>query len=128
MMHRLRPHWIAGLLCVATVIVPVHGFGATVPDAGHESFVKRIVPIMWGRQPLSVRELNVMVQLIEQTDRSTFVRSLAKSAEYRKRWAPFIRDLLAVYRIGDPTNTGCYAESAMASVGPELAAHICSCC
>ena len=91
------------LLCGAFIAPPL--WAAEVPDAGDEAFVRRILPMVWGRDPLSSREVRVMVQIIQQTSRQELIRGLAKAPIYRKRWAPFLRDLIAVYRIGDPTNT-----------------------
>ena len=112
------------VLFVCGTFIASPALAATVPDAGDEAFVRRVLPMMWGRHPLSSREVDVLVHVLKETNRTEFVQTLATAPEYRKRWAPFVRDLIAVYRIGDPTNTECYSSSAMESVGPELAAHV----
>ena len=45
-------------------------------DAGDEAFVRRLLPQLWGRHARSVRELDLLVQVIEQSDRATLVRAM----------------------------------------------------
>ena len=79
-----------------------------VPDAGHEAWVKRTMPLIWGRKPRSINEVSALVQLVEALGRENVVRTMARAPEFLDRWAPFIKDALGVYRIGDPTNFECY--------------------
>ena len=48
-------------------------------DAGDEAFVRRAVPMMWGRNPESIREVDVLVQVLRGTggDRAGLVRAMA---------------------------------------------------
>lgn len=97
--------------------------GAQVADAGDEAFVRRLVDVMWGRGPHSIREVAVLVEIAQQTSRGELVRSMAKSPEYVQRWGPWLRDELGVARLGNQSNERCYG-SAGVDVGPELAQHV----
>jgi hypothetical protein len=81
-------------------------------DGGDEAFVRRLVPLMWGRHPLGVHELEVFIQLIEQSDRATLVRSMTKSAEYHRQWEDVLGDALFVNRIEERSNSRCWSRLA----------------
>lgn len=76
-------------------------------DAGDEALVRRLVPQLWGRQPESIREVDLLVQVIEQGGRSTLVRAMMGSEEFAVRWLEVIKDLLHVNRVGDRSGIGC---------------------
>ncbi|MFT5430014.1 MAG: hypothetical protein ACI9OJ_000687 [Myxococcota bacterium] len=112
-MSRFRPFVIAVLLaafasCSADSEMPP----SSVPDAGEEAFVKRVLPLMWGRKPTSIREVAVLVDIANTVGRSELVRLMAQSVDFRDHWASVFKDILGVYRIGDPTNVGCYGTRA----------------
>jgi len=100
-------------------------------DAGDEAFVRRVVPQLWGRHPLSIREVDLLIQIIEQSDRSTLVRAMMRSEEFAVRWLDVIKDLLRVNRVGDRSGIGCTSVDELvlgdpkALLGdPELAAFV----
>ena len=93
-----------------------------LPDAGDEAFVRRLVPVMLGRGPLALQEVEVFLQVLEQTDRETLVRALARSEEYRSRWADVLLDALAVNRIGERANPPCFGVALLSGDEGELAA------
>lgn len=93
-------------------------------DAGDEAFVKRLVPLLWGRRPASIREVEVLVGVLTQTDRATLVRAMARSPEFRARWAHFLKDFLGVNRAAFRANPACYGEPLLPTVGSELAGHV----
>ncbi len=76
-------------------------------DAGDEAFVRRVVPQLWGRHPLSIREVDLMTQVIEQSDRRTLVRAMMRSEQFSTRWMEVIKDMLHVNRVGDRSGIGC---------------------
>ena len=111
---------------------PAVGPGPEVPaalgvaphDAGDEAWVKRVLPFVWGRRPVSVREVEVFVQLTEARGREQVVRAMAGSEEYRRRWGLFLRDALAVHRLGFSANPGCYGATLRPEPTGDLAAFV----
>lgn len=93
-------------------------------DAGDEAFIREAVSALWGRFPLSIREVEVLGQVLAQTDRATLIRRMARSPEYRARWSPFLLDALGVPRIGVQAKPACTGEPLMTSADPALAAHV----
>ena len=77
-------------------------------DAGDELFVRRVTPLMWGRHPLGIHEVDVLVQALGTTTRADFVRRMTRSFEYHRRWEAVLEDALFVNRIGDRANTRCF--------------------
>lgn len=108
MIHRvLRLVLAAGLFLVAAC--PQTTFDPPpLGDAGDEAFVRRAVPLLYGRNPASIREVDAMVQLVAQSDRATLIRTMAKSPDYVDRWAEFVMDSLFVNRTGERGNAACY--------------------
>jgi hypothetical protein len=74
--------------------------GEVVCDAGDEAFVRRVLPQLWGRHPASVRELDLFVQVISQSDRKTLVSALMQSDDFILRWSEFLMDHLQIDRGG----------------------------
>ncbi|MFT7625312.1 MAG: hypothetical protein ACI9WU_004503, partial [Myxococcota bacterium] len=91
---------------------------------GDETFVKRVLPLLWGRKPASLREVQVLVDLTAELGREGLVRAMARSPEYVTRWLPFLRDVLFVNRAGARANVGCYGDPLRATSGPELATFV----
>jgi hypothetical protein len=90
-------------------------------DAGDEAFVRRLVPLMWGRTATSVNEVSVLVDVLAASDREQLVRAMARSPEFVDAWQANLMDMTGVNRVGARANRGCYAESAGQADGPELA-------
>jgi len=76
-------------------------------DAGDEAFVRRLLPQLWGRHPRSVREIDLLVQIIEQSDRATLVNAMMDSPYFVLRWTEVIKDILQINRIGERSGRGC---------------------
>jgi hypothetical protein len=95
-----------------------------VADAGDEAFVKRVVPLMWGRKPSSIREVSVLVQLIQQSSRAEVVYRMSRSPEFIDRWSVFLRDHLGVFRLGDQANQACYGQALVEQDRGAIALHI----
>jgi len=98
----------------ALVAVALLGLSCPVPDpvlendAGDAAFAQRATWLLWGRRPTSAAERDVLVRMIEATDRATLVREMAKTPDYVDRWQEFLYDALAVNRNGDRSNSLCY--------------------
>ncbi len=104
--------------------------GEELCDAGHEAWVKRAIPLLQGRKPASIREVRLLVSMIEQIEaqggdgRAVVAAGLADGALYRERWATFFFDALRVNRIDERRNVGCYDTLTAAADSPDLAAFV----
>ncbi len=99
-------------------------------DAGHEAFVQRLVMFVQGRKPESIREVRLLVQMIEQLDamggdgRAAVARGLARGDRYLERWKTHLFEELRVNVTGDRRNDLCYDLVGSDADSPELAAWI----
>ncbi|HCP47395.1 MAG TPA: hypothetical protein DIU15_15240, partial [Deltaproteobacteria bacterium] len=88
-------------------------------------------PQLWGRHPQSIREVDLLVQVIQQSDRSSLVQAMMNTEEFAVRWLDVVKDMLKVNRVGDRSGIGCTSVDedvlgdprAMVGV-PELAAFV----
>lgn len=93
-------------------------------DAGDEAFVRRAVPLMWGRHPQSVREVDVLLAMLGDVGREGLIRAMARTPEYRAHWGLALRDAMAVERHGFDANGACYGRGVRTQPGPELAEYV----
>ena len=93
-------------------------------DAGDESFVKRVIPFLWGRRPESIREVQLLMEVIEQSDRATLVRAMTATEEFNVRGWSMLKDILDIPRAGFRSNALCYGEPLGETTGTELAVHV----
>jgi hypothetical protein len=106
------------------------GEGIELCDAGDEAFVKRLVPFVHGRKPEGMREVRLLVQMIEQLDargedgRRIVARGLANGEIYLERWKTYLYDRLRVNRTGDRRNERCYDVRTAQADTVDLAVHI----
>jgi hypothetical protein len=107
-----------------TIAEQVSQAEASLCDAGDEAFIKRLIPLMWGRKPASIREVAILAQVVNQTSRSALVRAMARSSEYRRRWEHFIKDALWVNRAGFRANKACYDDNLRAEETTTLAEYV----
>ena len=107
---------------VVTTTTPVAELGETAScDAGDQAFVRRLIPLMYGRHPTSIYEVQVLVDVIKERGRDALVRAMAQSPEYRWRWEQMLKDHLWVPRAGERAFPSCYGERVMEPDGGELA-------
>ncbi len=95
-----------------------------VCDAGDEAWAKQAVTALLGRRPAGIREVRVLVDLIEATDRKTVARALMNSDEFLARWQAWFMDELRVNRAGDKAHPECYGAPLVADDEGQLAGFI----
>ncbi|HEY0132769.1 MAG TPA: hypothetical protein VGB85_01780 [Nannocystis sp.] len=99
-------------------------------DAGDEAFVKRVIPLVQGRKPEGMREVKLLVSMIEQLDaagvdgRAVVVRGLASGDLYIGRWKQFLWEQLRINRVEVKSNYKCYSQTSGPNNAPDLAAYI----
>jgi hypothetical protein len=106
------------------------GDGVELCDAGDEAFVKRLIPFVQGRKPDGMREVRLLVQMIEQLDamgedgRRIVARGLADGELYVDRWKTYLYERMRVNRTGDRRNVVCYDTTTPMASTEDLAVHI----
>lgn len=109
---------------------PPAGDGEESCDAGDEAFVKRVIPLLQGRKPEGMREVQLLVSAIEQLDakgqdgRAIVARGLASGDLYLNRWRTFFWEQLKINRFEMKSNYGCYSQMTGAADDDDLAAYI----
>ena len=93
-------------------------------DAGDEAFVRRVIPLVWGRRAESFTEVALLTQAVTQVGRADVVRAMTQHPDYLSRWGKWLRDAMAVPRIGWYSNGGCYGRPALQNPDPGLAKHV----
>lgn len=99
-------------------------------DAGDEAWVKRVIPLLQGRRPEGMREVRLLVSMIEQLDaagkdgRAVVADGLTSDALYRRRWKTFLWEQLRINRIEIKSNFNCYSVTTPAAANGDLAAFI----
>lgn len=99
-------------------------------DAGDEAWVKRAIPLIQGRRPEGIREVRLLVAMIEQIDaaggdgREVIARGLADGELYHQRWFDFFFEQLRINRVEIKANYSCYGVRTAAAADSELAAYI----
>ncbi|HGG57472.1 MAG TPA: hypothetical protein ENK31_06725, partial [Nannocystis exedens] len=99
-------------------------------DAGDEAWVKTAVPLIQGRKPEGMREVRLIVSMIEQIDasggdgREVVARGLASGEQYIARWYDVFFEHLRINRIETKANFGCYGVRSGAADDGDLAAFI----
>jgi hypothetical protein len=106
------------------------GEGEELCDAGDEAWVKRAIPYLHGRKPESIREVRLLVSMIEQLDalgangREVVARGLTRGDLYLERWKTYLFEELKVNLSGDRRNDQCYGVGTAAGDTDTLAAFI----
>lgn len=93
-------------------------------DAGDEAWVRQVLPLLWGRQAQSARELEVLVGAVEQHGRADVVRAMAGGDEWLGRQQILLMDALLVNRMGTRKNERCWNIDTSASNSGDLAAYV----
>ncbi len=109
---------------------PGPGVDLELCDAGDEAFVKRLIPLAHGRKPESIREVRLIVSMIEQLDgrgidgRRAVAMGLLRGDDYLERYKDYLYEELRVNVAGDRRNEVCYDLQGTEGDSPDLAAFI----
>jgi hypothetical protein len=93
-------------------------------DAGDEAFVRRALPLVLGRAPRGIAEVELLAELASDIGREELVRTLATHDEYRGRWQEVLYDHLRVNRADFRGNRECYGRFGISPDDGSLAAWI----
>jgi hypothetical protein len=95
-----------------------------VRDAGDNAFVRRVLPLMWGRRATSNREVAMLAGVATTQGRDALLRGMARDEAYLDHWGEVLMDAMAVPRLGFSANGPCYARTLAPETGPELAEYV----
>lgn len=90
-------------------------------DAGDEAWVRRAVLYLWGRHARSVNEVAVLVDLVEEDDRSAVANAMARGPEGRERRRQVVLDQIHYPRVSSPGGIPCRGRTTAAASSPALA-------
>lgn len=94
--------------CKGPVDPPVEQ--ALTCDAGHEAWVQRALPLMWGRRAHGAAEIRAWADQAASAGRPAVIRAMAADPEFSRWWRQWISDALAVARTGDKAYADCFGE------------------
>ena len=103
------------------------GLGPELPpscDAGTEAWVRRVLPMVWGRKPHGAAEVAYWAQAADRYGRDTVVRALARDRQYLGWFKEWFTDALEVARIGVRSDAECYERPLLAEHDGSLAAFV----
>ncbi len=74
-------------------------------DKDHESFVRRVMPLLLGRRARGIEEIEVYADLAELLGREGVVRAITADPDFVHHWTDVITDRLRVQRDGTRSQT-----------------------
>ncbi|HIA04727.1 MAG TPA: hypothetical protein EYN06_10580 [Myxococcales bacterium] len=104
------------------IIVPDDDW--TTCDAGDEAWVKQTLLVLLGRRAEGIREVRVLVDMIEKLGRQGVITGLMSTKEFEDRWYDWFLDELRVNRVGDKMHTVCYGKPKLDNDTGQLATYI----
>lgn len=123
--HLMKQNFQRLILAVAAcAVVQLTACGWQQPhadDAGDESFMRQVVPIIEGRKIRGYTEIKLLKDLAQATDRTTVIRALMQQPEYVSHWSEVLVDDLQVHREGARAQTQCYGTPKRATTDADLA-------
>ena len=79
-------------------------------DAGDESFVRQVVPVLQGRKIRGYAETKLLSDLVKATDRPTVLKALMAQNDFIDHWTEVLVDDLEVHRDGARAQNLCYGD------------------
>jgi hypothetical protein len=93
-------------------------------DAGDEAWVKQSLLVLLGRRAEGIREVRVLVDMVQKLGRQEVLTGLMSTQEFEDRWANWFMDELRVNRVGDKMHQVCYGKPRVDNDQGELATYI----
>lgn len=93
-------------------------------DAGHEAWVQRVLPLLWGRRAVGAAEVQAWASMADQVGREAVIAGLAQGEPYREWWAIWLTDALAVARVGDKSFEECFGIAELSTHDGSLTQHL----
>lgn len=93
-------------------------------DAGDEAWVRRALPIVFGRPAHGVREVALWTQVVGEVGRESALRAMTQSPEFVEQWRRVLMDALFISRQGDKSHYECFGEGLREPDEGELAAFL----
>jgi len=93
-------------------------------DAGTESWVRRTLPLVWGRKPHGAAEVLYWAQAADRYGRDTAVRAMTRDPQYLAWFKEWFTDALRVARTGDKVDDECFERPLLPSHDGSLAAFV----
>ena len=95
-------------------------------DEGHASFAREAIPVLLGRRPHGVDEVEAVADIAQLLGRKTAVKMMMKDTEYVDHWADVIVDMLEMQRqreggIGVAQDSTCWGEPTRENPDPVIA-------
>lgn len=95
-------------------------------DEGDASFAREAIPVLLGRKPHGVDEVEAVADIAQLLGRKTATKMLMKDTEYVDHWADVIVDLLEMQRqddggIGVSQDSTCWSEPTRENPDPAIA-------
>lgn len=118
----------SGLIALAVISILATGCfpDPVADDEGHASFAREAFPVLLGRRPHGVDEVELVADVAQLLGRETAVKMLMKDTEYVDHWADVLVDLLEMQRqrdggIGVAQDNACWGEPTRANPDPVIA-------
>ncbi len=91
-------------------------------DAGDEAWVRHVVPVLLGRRPFGVREVQLLTSVTAQIGRRAAAAALMKLPAFEDRWADFLLDDVRAERAGLLVQEDCFGRPLRPAPDKDLAA------
>lgn len=93
---------LALLAAAATVLVAPPGAAdhpaSPAYDNGNVSWVRQVVPVLYGRKPRGYTEIRLLAELADQAGRGPVLAALMESGEFVEHWASVLEEHLRINR------------------------------
>ncbi len=91
-------------------------------DAGQASFVRQIIPVLYGRKVKGFGELAPLISYANKYGRKTLVQALMRDVEFVDHWSEVLVDDLEAHRSGTLEQSDCFGDPMLTSAdSPDLA-------
>ena len=127
--NQALPRFLTLLAATVTVALLTSCTPFPVPeddDESHASFAREVIPVLLGRRPYGVDEVEVVADIAELYGRDVAVQMLMKDQAFVDHWADTLLDLLNIQRqqtggIGVAQDNSCWGEPTRETPNADIA-------